>query len=599
MQIEFTLAAIYMDRSRNILLLDSNEQSAQDIQRFLKVSAYAFSISHASDLSEGINYIKNRKPDLVLLDANLTTQKDFPGFTQLTHTNNVPVILLSEMSEYDARLQAERAGATDYLVKNKINLFHLQKSIANTLKLSEAEARLDDSVTRLSQQNMSLTQLLNKVNCGVLLLSEKNLLLYANEKMYGLMSTERWRSAIAAQLVYREIEKEEITELSTDRRNALRITTTSQTWNGEQTVLLLAEEIESKVDVAFTENEDALLLLNSVRDYVLLSQNNLVVFANKNALQVLKQKWADVKDKPLGNFLDTGDTPQHLNLLASPNLQQENTGFIKQPDGQLLTIKFSRQPLMLAGTLHQLLLFTVVVKDEEQMIPGARNDEERFSSEGVLHLASHDLREPVRTILNYVQLIGDNLQNKRYEEATEYANYAKDAAGRMEKLLSDLKTYIGLNEHKFTLSKVSMKISLNDVLRQMKPRLEEANAEISFAELPDVSADRELVEKLLFHLIDNAMKFRKPGKNPVIDIGYDKFEGNTIFCVRDNGIGISRKYYGKIFNLFERLNRVDEFPGNGLGLSICKKITDMHGGEIWVESLPGSGSNFYFTLKGK
>lgn len=124
-------------------------------------------------------------------------------------------------------------------------------------------------------------------------------------------------------------------------------------------------------------------------------------------------------------------------------------------------------------------------------------------------------------------------------------------------------------------------------------------AEVSFTELPDVSADRELVEKLLFQLIDNALKFRKKDKKPVIDIGYEKFEGNVIFCVRDNGIGISKKYYHKIFELFEKLNRVDEYPGNGLGLAISRKITELHGGEIWVESLPGSGSNFYFTLRGK
>ncbi|HLP19034.1 MAG TPA: ATP-binding protein, partial [Chitinophagales bacterium] len=165
--------------------------------------------------------------------------------------------------------------------------------------------------------------------------------------------------------------------------------------------------------------------------------------------------------------------------------------------------------------------------------------------------------------------------------------------------LSDLKVYIALNEHPFQLQKVSMKMVLADVLKQMKARIDEAQAEVSFTELPDVSADRELVEKLLTQLIDNALKFRKKDKKPVIDIGFDKFEGNIIFCVRDNGIGISKRYYHKIFDLFEKLNRVDEYPGNGLGLAISKKITDLHGGEIWVESLPGSGSNFYFTLKGK
>ena len=136
-----------------------------------------------------------------------------------------------------------------------------------------------------------------------------------------------------------------------------------------------------------------------------------------------------------------------------------------------------------------------------------------------------------------------------------------------------------------------------EALRPLKRKIEETGAEINVAELPDVNADRELVQKLIFQLVDNAIKFRKKNKRLTVDIGFDKFEGNVIFCVRDNGIGISKKYYKLIFDAFERLNRVDEYPGNGLGLAICKKIVEMHGGEIWVESLPGSGSNFYFTLR--
>jgi light-regulated signal transduction histidine kinase (bacteriophytochrome) len=250
----------------------------------------------------------------------------------------------------------------------------------------------------------------------------------------------------------------------------------------------------------------------------------------------------------------------------------------------------------LADEFYQLLTFEVVTDPAALNIPAGRSDGDNFSTDSVLHLASHDLREPVRTILNYIQLISDNLKNKKYDAASEYAGFAKSAADGMERLLSDLKVYLSLNEYKFTLGKVSMKLALADVLKQMKDKIEAAGAEINVAELPEVNADRELVEKLLVHLIDNALKFHKKNKKPVIDIGFDKYEGNFLFCVRDNGLGVSKKYQEKIFELFERLNRVDEYPGNGLGLAISKKIVEMHGGKIWVESLPGFGSSFYFML---
>ena len=115
-----------MQGTRNILLLDHDEQSAQDIQRFLKVSAYAFTLSHASSVAEGLNYLKNRKPDLILLDADLLQQIDFAIFKQLMLKENIPSVLLSETGDEETTKQASQVGAVDFMVKNKINLFHLQ-----------------------------------------------------------------------------------------------------------------------------------------------------------------------------------------------------------------------------------------------------------------------------------------------------------------------------------------------------------------------------------------------------------------------------------------------------------------------------------------
>src|SRR5688572_19571169 len=130
-----------MKSSHSILLLDSNEQSAMDIQRFLKVSPHTFVVSHAPDIQEGLNYLRNRKPDLVLLDAEMIKGTEFSSLRQFIGKENIPIIMLSESNLQDTKKQADTVGAADYLVKNKINLFHLQKSIANILKLSEAESK--------------------------------------------------------------------------------------------------------------------------------------------------------------------------------------------------------------------------------------------------------------------------------------------------------------------------------------------------------------------------------------------------------------------------------------------------------------------------
>ena len=586
-----------MQGIRNILLLDSNEQSAQDIQRFLKVSAYAFTLSHASDIAEGLNYLRNRMPDLILLDAELLHQANFTTFKQLAQQANIPSILLSESNDEEIVKQTGQAGAVDFMVKNKINLFHLQKTIVNALKLSETEAKLDHSLNEFSTQNNSLYKVLNKMNSGVMVINAQNTIRYANAKAYSILGEEGIKKHLAEHLSYRLAEEEEQIELRPKKNLSITIRISDLDWNGERANLFVLERVKTKEEKPALQDDTFVSLLNSLSENILLMKDNIVVQANKPALHILKLKQNSLINKPLSDIFESEDALNADISVQSFLSERISHGMLKVSDGSEQPVLFSIKPLNLGEEFYQLLTFQL--RNELENIPGARNDNDKFSSGDVLHLASHDLREPVRTILNYVQLISENLKNGKVDEAKEYADFAKSAAARMEKLLSDLKVFIGLNEHPFQMQKVSMKLLLADVLKQMKPRIDELQAEVSFTELPDVSADRELVEKLLTQLIDNALKFRKKDKKPIIDIGYDKFEGNIIFCVRDNGIGISKKYYHKIFDMFEKLNRVDEYPGNGLGLAICKKVTDLHGGEIWVESLPGSGSNFYFTLRGK
>lgn len=588
-----------MQGTQNILLLDGNEQSAQDIQRFLKISAYTFALSHVASLQEGINYLKSRKPDLILLDAELLADKDFPTFKSLVQKDNVPSILMSDNSNTDISKQAGQAGAVEYLVKNKINLFHLQKTIANVLKLSETEAKLDSSYNEFSAQHESLYKVLNKMNSGVLVINAHNTIRYANTKAYNILGEVSLKYHIAEHLHYRHVDEDEQIDLKPNKNIGVNIRISNLIWNGEPANLFILDNVNTKEaqKEGLMEDENFLSVFNMLNENVILLKGDTVVQANRSALQILKQKPKNIIGKNLSEIFEgTEKTTAEMSVQSflSDRLMQ---GSLKISDGSEQTVTGSIKPLYMGEDFYQ--FFTFQLNNPIDNAPSSRSEEGKFSSQGVLHLASHDLREPVRTILNYVQLISENLKSGKIEEAKEFTDFAKSAASRMEKLLSDLKLFIGLNEHPYQVQKVSMKLVLADVLKQMKSQIEEVDAEVSFADLPDIRADRDLVEKLLAQLIDNALKFRKKDKRPVIDIGYDKFEGNIIFCVRDNGIGISKKYYQKIFELFEKLNRVDEYPGNGLGLAICKKITDIHGGDIWVESLPGSGSNFYFTLRGK
>lgn len=588
-----------MPPTHNILLLDEDEQSALNIQRFLKASSYPFNLNHASDIQEGANYLKNHKPDLILLDSGMVNKRDFNQFRESAHHDGIPIILLADNGTAETRQQAEMAGANDYLVKNKINLFHLQKAILNTLKINETEARIDSTVNQFNARHDALYKMLDKIGSAVLIINSSNAMVYSNAGAYNLLSDDHLREHIANYLTYRELEEDERIELRPNRQTSLNLRISSIEWDNTKANLVLIDKgaIKEEKPEGTLANETLLTLLNSVKGNVLLVRDKQVHFINKPALKILNAKLADILRQPMNAYMEVNDSmPGELSVRTFLN-ERETEGAIKLPGGSSQRAKFFIKPVSIADELYELISFELIREQPEKTMPKPGSEAEHFSNEAVLQLASHDLREPVRTILNYVQLISENLEKKRYEAASEYADFARDTAGRMEKLLTDLKVYIGLNDYKFTLSKVQLKPIIIEALRPLKKKIDETGAEINVADLPDVNADRELMQRLIFQLVDNAIKFRKKNKRLTVDIGFDKFDGNIIFCIRDNGIGISRKYYQLIFDAFERLNRVDEYPGNGLGLAICKKIVEMHGGEIWVESLPGSGSNFYFTLR--
>jgi light-regulated signal transduction histidine kinase (bacteriophytochrome) len=209
--------------------------------------------------------------------------------------------------------------------------------------------------------------------------------------------------------------------------------------------------------------------------------------------------------------------------------------------------------------------------------------------------ASHDLQEPLRTIAMQVELLQHRCQDKLDERALGYIETAAKSAGRLQRLIGDLLLHArsGKNEsfHVVNLSHV-----LTNVMNDLKLSIEECNTKIEHGALPTVNGNEHLLECLLRNLLSNAIKYRTPHITPQIDISA-RLEGNEwLICVKDNGLGIKVAYHQRIFGLLQRLHSYDEYPGSGIGLATCRKIVELHGGRIWVESIPGKGSVFCFTL---
>ena len=212
------------------------------------------------------------------------------------------------------------------------------------------------------------------------------------------------------------------------------------------------------------------------------------------------------------------------------------------------------------------------------------------------YVASHDLQEPLRMVASYTQLLSRRYKGKLDDKADEFIGFAVDGVHRMQRLIEDLLAFsrVGTKQAPFVL--VPLEAALSDALKNLETSVVETAAVITHDPLPEVVADRGQMVQLLQNLIGNALKFKTPGLRPEIHVGAVQDRDEWSFSVRDNGIGLEAQYFDRIFVIFQRLHGRDEYPGTGIGLSICKKIVERHGGRIWLTSEPGKGTTFSFTL---
>jgi len=231
------------------------------------------------------------------------------------------------------------------------------------------------------------------------------------------------------------------------------------------------------------------------------------------------------------------------------------------------------------------------IQENNEQLTRSNEELERFA-----YVASHDLQEPLRMVSSYTQLLAKRYKDKLDQDANDYIDYAVDGAVRMQGLIQDLLKYSRLN----TETKVFKDVNVNDLfeyaIQNLAVTIDETGTVVTKGELPLVSGDESQLRQLFQNLIGNAVKYRDREKMNAVHISAEEIKGGWQFCVADNGIGIAPEYFEKIFVIFKRLHNRTEYKGTGIGLSLCKRIVETHNGKIWLESEPGQGSRFYFTI---
>lgn len=287
-------------------------------------------------------------------------------------------------------------------------------------------------------------------------------------------------------------------------------------------------------------------------------------------------------------------------LLFPPELQpreqpatDESQFIARHKDGHLLLVASSRS---YARIQEENIFVLYITRSSEShssdKLQSCYSDIEQFT-----HATSHELREPLIIISEFSELLRRHFNGVHDETTQQYIQFITSASGKILNRVKSLQDYLLLG-HDRKVRKVNCNQLVKEVLDSLIPQLHKNHSSVYIDPLPTVIGDASEIRQLFSHLISNAIKFASADFNPVISINVSKQKNYWQFAVSDNGIGIEKKYWTRIFSLFQQLHLPDKYEGYGIGLAYCKKIVELHEGYIWLDSTVGKGTTFYFTIKG-
>jgi PAS domain S-box-containing protein len=340
---------------------------------------------------------------------------------------------------------------------------------------------------------------------------------------------------------------------------------------------------------------------------VVVNQSGKIVLLNVQAEKQFGYRRDELLGQKVTNIIPVGFAERliadGLRSAEEALAQQIGTGIeliARRKDGSEFPIELMLSPLSSAeGTLVTAAIRDITARrtaaanllQKVEELKRSNEELEQFAS-----IASHDLQEPLRMVASYTQLLSRRYKGKLDSDADEFIAFAVDGASRMQRLIQDLLAYSRVGTRGSDLLDISSENALRQALLNLRGAIEESGALVTHDPLPTVSADETQLIQLFQNLVGNAIKYQGPGV-PKVHIAVARSSGKKwTFSVQDNGLGIEPQYFEKIFGMFQRLHKREAFAGTGIGLAICKKIVEQHGGRISVDSKPGHGSTFRFAL---
>ncbi len=377
-----------------------------------------------------------------------------------------------------------------------------------------------------------------------------------------------------------------------------------------------AKRSVAKLNIAMiVDNEDRFrLLVDSVKDYAILMLDpaGVVMTWNRGAERIKGYRAEEVVGRHFSIFYPPEDVaarkPQRELEKAVADGRFDDAGWRLRKDGTKFWAEVVITPIY---NKIELAGFSKVTRDATDQMR-YENEQKRYEHileekngellaavkelDAFTYSVSHDLRAPLRAVDAFTQILLNEHGADLAPEPREYLQLVRDNTVQMGNLIDDLLAFARLGRQPLTKQAVTLGPIVGQVLTQQRALSGERAVDVKVADLPPVSGDPALLKQVLVNLIGNAFKYTKRRADAAIEIGSDDVDGERVFFVRDNGAGFDMEYAGQLFKVFQRLHRVEEFEGTGVGLAIVQRIINRHGGRVWADATVGEGATFYFTL---